>query len=210
MSSWDPLSGGSKLCSTTLPFTILCVFSRFVYYQGAHECESCLAVSLPAAIDIWEKSYLNLKGMRCYSGHGKSSFSCRCTCHREVHQHLAKSGRLQGRESTKQDWVLSCLFLLSSAKERKSLCRVRQQLQNSGWKPTAQFHPPPYTPRNLSCWRPAAAAEALRSHSVKNLLLERSQHRLAWGWAGSHRSESYRSCPALSHRALQIHRGSKG
>lgn len=109
-----------------LAYTISGVFSRFVWrlvkLRGTHECESYPAASLPAVIDTWEKSYLNLKGMRCYCGHSKAPHAIAVaigdTAAFIAWLH-AKRGRLQGRENTGQDPALNCLFLLSSAKREK-------------------------------------------------------------------------------------------
>lgn len=117
---------GVSLGSTMLAYTISGVFSRFVWrlvkVRGTHECESYPAASLPAIIDTWEKSYLTLKGMRCYCGHSKAPHAIAVavgdTAAFITWLH-AKRGRLQGRENTGQDPVLNCLFLLSSAKWEK-------------------------------------------------------------------------------------------
>ena len=127
-----------------------------------------------------------------------------CTCHRG-HTSTHCTALHEGKAARQRDQVLSCSFLLLLQGERKGLCRLRQQLQSSGCKHRARFQPPPYTPRDLSCWFPTAAAEESQR---KNPLLEHPEHRLAQGWGGRHRSDSHWSGPALAHRALQSPRGS--
>jgi len=137
-------------------------------------------------------------------GQGKASFSCYCTCHRG---HISiycmspcKTGRLQARENTGQDQLLNCLFLLPSARREErplqgQTATAKLRMKTHSLVPPASIHT--QKPQLLA---PCSCCWGYEESQSKNLLLERSQHRLGRGWGGSHCTESHWSGPALTHR----------
>lgn len=105
------------------------------------------------------------------------------TCQHLLHGSMQKGMVCKAERTKGRIRCSTACFCCLLQEEGKGLCRVRQQLQNSGCKPTAQSHLPPHTPRNLSCRVPAAAAEAPRSHRAKICLW--SSHRTGWLGAGA-------------------------
>lgn len=91
------------------------------------------------------------------------------------------------------------LLLLLSLREERPLLGQTATAQ-LGLTTQSPVPPPPSAPRGLSCWLPAAAAQALRSNT---------KHKSASGGLPAQAAVGLGpvplKCPALSHRALQTH-----